>query len=163
MQHETVRLSKDGRKIDVALSVAPIEGKAGEVGGVSVIARDITERKRAQDRLHFLLRETSHRSKNLLAVIQSITTQTARSGGTIEEFETRLMQRFHGMAVSHDLIVDENWERVKLAELIERQLKPFVDRGDRLQLEGPPVFLTPVAAQNIGFALHELTLSLIHI
>ena len=92
VQHETIRISKAGRAIHVALSVAPIEGAGGGVEGVSVIARDITDRKRAQDHLHFLLRETSHRSKNLLAVIQAMAAQTARSGGTVEEFETRLMR-----------------------------------------------------------------------
>src|SRR4029079_17464479 len=96
-------------------------------------------------------------SKNLLAVIQSITAQTARSGGTIEEFQTRLVQRLHGIAISHDLIVDENWERVKLDELVIRQLQAFVEPGERLRVEGPTVFLSPAAAQNIGFALHELT------
>jgi PAS domain S-box-containing protein len=156
-QHETVRVTKAGKRIQVALSVAPIEGAGGEVEGVSVIARDITERKRAQERLHFLLRETSHRSKNLLAVIQSMAAQTARSGGTVEEFETRLMQRLHGIAVSHDLIVDENWERVSLADLVWRQMKPFLESEQRLSIEGPPVYLTPEAAQNMGFALHELT------
>lgn len=156
-QFDTVRIAKDGRPIDVALSVAPIEGASGEIEGISVIARDITERKHAQDRLHILLRETSHRSKNLLAVIQSITAQTARSAGTIEEFETRLVQRLHAIAVSHDLIVDENWERVGLADLVMRQLQAFVEPGERLRLEGPAIFRTPAAAQNIGFALHELT------
>jgi PAS domain S-box-containing protein len=155
-QHETVRVSKAGEPIHVALSVAPIEGAGGEVEGVSVIARDITERKRAQDRLHFLLRETSHRSKNLLAVIQAMASQTARSGGTVEEFETRLIQRLHGIAVSHDLIVDENWERVNLADLVLRQVKPLFEHEQRLRIEGPPVYLTPEAAQNMGFALHEL-------
>ena len=156
-QFDTVRIAKDGRPIDVALSVATIEGAGGEIEGISVIARDITERKHAQDRLHILLRETSHRSKNLLAVIQSITAQTARSAGSIEEFETRLVQRLHAIAVSHDLIVDENWERVGLADLVMRQLQAFVEPGERLRLEGPAIFLTPAAAQNIGFALHELT------
>jgi two-component sensor histidine kinase len=141
----------------VALSVAPIESADGRTEGISVIARDITERKRAQEHLHFLLRETSHRSKNLLAVIQSIAAQTARSAGTIEQFEARLMQRLHGIAASHDLFVDENWERVNLTDLVLRQLQPFVQPGPRLRLEGPRVFVTPEAAQNLGFALHELT------
>jgi two-component sensor histidine kinase len=35
-------------------------------------------------------------------------------------------------------------------------LSPFVDPGLRLKVEGPDVFLTPEAAQNIGLALHEL-------
>ena len=49
--YETVRLRKDGKLIDVSLTISPIEGPTGEIVGVSKIARDITERKRAQRRL----------------------------------------------------------------------------------------------------------------
>jgi PAS domain S-box-containing protein len=45
---ETVRLCRDGRRIDVSLTISPIKDAAGRVIGASKIARDITERKRAQ-------------------------------------------------------------------------------------------------------------------
>jgi PAS domain S-box-containing protein len=49
VQHyETVRLRKDGRPIPVSLSVSPILDASGTVIGASKIARDITERKRAE-------------------------------------------------------------------------------------------------------------------
>ena len=47
--HETVRLTKDGRRIDVSLTVSPIRGSEDEVVGASTIARDVTERKRAEE------------------------------------------------------------------------------------------------------------------
>ena len=52
MDHfETQRITKDGRIIDVSLSVSPIEEEDGTIVGASTIARDITERKRAEDAL----------------------------------------------------------------------------------------------------------------
>jgi PAS domain S-box-containing protein len=48
---ETVRLGRDGRRIDVALSVSPVKSEAGEIIGAAKIARDITNRRRAQDDL----------------------------------------------------------------------------------------------------------------
>jgi PAS domain S-box-containing protein len=48
---ETVRVRKDGRRIDVSLTVSPIRGASGEVIGAAAIARDITERKRAEAEL----------------------------------------------------------------------------------------------------------------
>jgi PAS domain S-box-containing protein len=45
---ETVRVRKDGRRIDVSLTISPIRNAAGDVVGASTIARDITERKRAE-------------------------------------------------------------------------------------------------------------------
>jgi PAS domain S-box-containing protein len=47
--HGTVRLTKDGRRIDVSLTVSPIKDSGGKVVGASTIARDVTERKRAEE------------------------------------------------------------------------------------------------------------------
>jgi len=48
---ETVRLTKDGRRLDVSLSISPIRNSAGEVIGAAKIARDVTARKRAEELL----------------------------------------------------------------------------------------------------------------
>lgn len=48
---ETVRLTKDGRLIDVALTVSPIKGEDGKIVGASKILRDITEQKKALAKL----------------------------------------------------------------------------------------------------------------
>src|SRR5438067_8286233 len=45
---ETVRLTKDGRRIDISLTISPIEDASGTITGASTIARDITERKRIE-------------------------------------------------------------------------------------------------------------------
>jgi PAS domain S-box-containing protein len=46
--YETARIRKDGHRIDVFLSVSPVKNIAGEIVGASTIARDITERKKAE-------------------------------------------------------------------------------------------------------------------
>jgi len=48
---ETVRVAKDGRPIDVSLTISPVRNSRGRVVGASRIARDITERKRAEQSL----------------------------------------------------------------------------------------------------------------
>lgn len=50
-QHETVHVRKDGRPIDVSLTVSPIRNATGDVAGVAAIARDISDRKRAESEL----------------------------------------------------------------------------------------------------------------
>ena len=52
--YETQRLRKDGSLVDVSLSVAPILGPRGTLEGVSSIARDVTERRRFEERLLYL-------------------------------------------------------------------------------------------------------------
>ncbi|MGZ6988889.1 MAG: PAS domain S-box protein, partial [Thermoanaerobaculia bacterium] len=57
---ETVRIRKDGRRIDVSLSVSPIRNSSGEVIAASTIARDITLRKRADESIQKLVRAVEH-------------------------------------------------------------------------------------------------------
>jgi PAS domain S-box-containing protein len=51
---ETVRMRKDGQRLDISLSISPIKNGRGQITGASKIARDITERKRAEQQLAFL-------------------------------------------------------------------------------------------------------------
>jgi PAS domain S-box-containing protein len=52
--YETVRVRKDGRRLDVSVTVSPIVNQAGEIIGASKVARDITERKRAENEIKAL-------------------------------------------------------------------------------------------------------------
>jgi PAS domain S-box-containing protein len=132
-------------------------GADGKAQRLVSVMMDITERKEAEEHIQFLMREMSHRSKNLLSVIQAIAGQTVRSAGTIEEFETRFNRRLHGLAASHDVLVDQSWQGAPLAELMRLQLAPFVETdSSRLELTGPHVLVTAQAAQAIGVAVHEL-------
>ena len=56
---ETIRLAKDGRKLHVSIAVSPIKDPAGRVVGASKVARDITERKNAEERERYLLAEAA--------------------------------------------------------------------------------------------------------
>ncbi len=49
--HESVRVTKDGRRLDVSVSVSPLRNAAGDVVGASVIARDVTAQKRTEGQL----------------------------------------------------------------------------------------------------------------
>src|ERR1051326_8113496 len=74
--YETVRVAKDGRRIDVSLCVSPLRDKSGKVIGASKIARDIAERKQAEMLQRLLVQELNHRVKNTLATIQAIANQS---------------------------------------------------------------------------------------
>src|SRR5262249_13241327 len=53
--YETVRVCKDGKRIDVWLTISPIRNSAGHLTGASVISRDITDQKRAGEKFEALL------------------------------------------------------------------------------------------------------------
>jgi PAS domain S-box-containing protein len=61
---ETVRLAKDGRELNVAITVSPIKDSAGRVVGASKVARDISERKKAEERQRQLLTQAATANAN---------------------------------------------------------------------------------------------------
>lgn len=154
---DTVRRHKDGSLVDVAINAAPLFGTDRRIIGVSAVMRDITERKLSEDRLRLVMRELSHRTKNLLAVIMSMVRQTARSSSDIATFQHRLSQRLHALAGSHDLLVAEDWAGASLEALVRSVLRAFAEEtSGTVKIEGPHVFLNATAVQNIALALHEL-------
>ena len=66
--YETIRQRKDGSAVDISLTVSPVKNPQGKIVGASKIARDITERRRAEQQQRLLVREMDHRVKNLFAV-----------------------------------------------------------------------------------------------
>ena len=153
---ETVRRHKSGRLIPVGISAAPIFAE-GKVAGVAAVHRDMTDRRHYEEHMAFTLRELSHRTKNMLAVVQGLTHMIARRSDSIEAFETRLRGCIQALAYSHDLLVQHDWEGATLEELLRVQLASFggLDSG-RILAQGPEVFLQPQAMQSLGLILHEL-------
>jgi two-component sensor histidine kinase len=75
----------------------------------------------------------------------------------MEEFASHFHQRLRGLATSHDVLVDQNWQGAPLAVLVNLHVAPFVgDDSSRLGATGPAVVVTATAAQAIGLALNEL-------
>lgn len=132
----------------------------GTITGVVTTIVEITERKRREQTLRTLLREVSHRSKNLLAIIQSIATQTGRYSTSIDTFLDRFRGRLQSLASSQDLVTSSNWRGAMLSELVEGQVARYRgEADDGVSLEGVDVYLNPNAALHIGLALHELVVN----
>jgi len=154
--YETVRVRKDGSLVDISLSVSPIKDVSGKVIGASKIARDITERKRAEEQRSLLLFEMKHRMKNTLATVQALATQTMRSA-TAEE-RAGFIARLQSLANAHDLLVSEQWSRALLRDIVQSALDSFQEKHrERFLIEGPNnVWLDSDKSLAVTMALHEL-------
>ena len=120
------------------------------------VLTDITERKRAEERDRILTAEVNHRAKNLLAVVQAVALQTAKSANP-KEFAQDFNERLAGLAASHDLLVQSEWRGVEIEALTRAQLAHFHSLiGLRIFLDGPSVLLKAAVSQTIGMAIHEL-------
>jgi PAS domain S-box-containing protein len=139
------------------LGRAYFEGDGRERRAVIFVAtlQDITERKEREEKEHLLMREVSHRAKNMLAVVHAIAHQTATKNP--EDFVERLTERIQGLSASQDLLVRSDWNGVEIEDLVHGQLAHFVGLiGSRIAVHGPKLRLTAASAQAIGLALHEL-------
>jgi two-component system, chemotaxis family, CheB/CheR fusion protein len=97
--YDTVRVTKDGRRVQISLTVSPICDAAGRVIGASKVARDVSERKRAEQALQQseqALREAdrrkdeflallAHELRNPLAPIRYALAANKKTGGTPEQ------------------------------------------------------------------------------
>jgi PAS domain S-box-containing protein len=152
-QVEVEGLRWDGSAFPAELSVAPwqADGKRYFTG----IIRDVTHRKRREEKINVLLREVNHRSKNMLGLVQAIASQTAAKEPV--EFVREFSERIRALAASQDLLVKSQWHGISIEELVKSQLAHFRDLlGGRIELKGPPLRITAPAAQSIGMAVHEL-------
>lgn len=152
------RVEDGGQWYDMWIDVDHDE--KGDVQGIISTIVEITERKQREQTLRALLREVSHRSKNLLAIIQSIATQTGRYSKGIDSFLDRFRGRLQSLASSQDLVTSSNWRGAMLRELVDEQVTRF--RGEEeiaVDFHGSNVYLNPNAALHIGLALHELAVN----
>jgi len=113
------------------------------------------ERDHGRVQTELLLRELSHRVKNVLAVVQSIASSTLRkhvSTAHFEDFEKRLV----ALARSQDLLTRPR-QGVEIRDLIRHcAIAPFGAEGSRFELIGPSAALAPQPALALALALHEL-------
>jgi two-component sensor histidine kinase len=119
-------------------------------------AADLIERALVEEHTQLLLREVSHRAKNILTVVQSMARQTA-IGANPETFSEEFAGRLAGLAASQELLIKGDQRGVELDELARMQIAHLRDLiSIRITLDGPLIRLAAGAAQTIGMALHEL-------
>lgn len=163
--YETIRRRKDGSLIEISLSISPIRNREGKVIGASKIARDITERRRAEEQQHLLIREMDHRVKNLFTLAGSLVSLSARSAHTPAELASAVRDRLTALARAHALTVpltsqaNGRTEQAALHKLIETVLAPYDSGLDghqpRTRVVGTDISIGGSAVTSFALLLHE--------
>ena len=158
---ETVRQRKDGSFVDISLTISPIRNSRGKIVGASKIARDITELRKARDRQHLLLREMSHRVKNLFALSGSIVGLSARSAKSPHELAESTRARLSALARAHALTfstasVTPRTEPTTLQSLVRTIVAPFDEpEHPRIAVSGIDAGVSGSAVTSLALLLHE--------
>lgn len=164
--YETIRRRKDGSLVELSLTISPVRNDRGKVIGASKIARDITDRRQAEEQKNLLLKEMNHRVKNLLTLAGGLVSLSARSPGTPEEMVQTLRGRLNALARAHELILPDvangaarGDTATTLGALLEVIFSPFVvgDDGNDLRIvsTGPDIPISGHAVTTAALLLHE--------
>ncbi len=155
--YETIRRRKDGTLVDVSLTVSPVKDGQGRIIGASKIARDISERRRAESQRDLLIAELSHRVKNTLATVISIARQSFRNVTSLDEARASFEKRLQALAHTHSRLADSHWSGVALHDVFDDELSPYRNRsGTNVIVLGPAISVKPRHALSLGMAIHEL-------
>ena len=154
--YETVRVAKNGHRIDVSLTVSPLRDRSGRVVGASKVGRDITERKRAEKLQRILTDELSHRVKNTLATVQAIASQSLARAKSPSDFVSSFGGRLQALANAHTLLTRSQMQGAEIMALVNEQVVVGAVGGDRISCSGPQLVLEPQVALHLALVLHEL-------
>jgi PAS domain S-box-containing protein len=154
--YETVRVAKDGRRVDVSLTVSALRDHCGKVVGASKVARDISERKQGERLQRLLLEELNHRVKNTLATVQAIAAQSLRHSSSPSHFMAAFGGRIQALAQAHALLTQDMLWGADVGAIVRDQVLFGAASDQRISCAGPFVLLNPQAAVQLALVLHEL-------
>ncbi len=169
---ETVRIRKDGTRLEVSLTISPIRDANQNVIGYSSIIRDISERKRTEDQIkqslkekEILLREIHHRVKNNMQIISSLL--RLQSGYIREEKYLEMFMesqnRIMSMSLIHEKIYQSNdFSRIDFKDYVTDmvdglfQAYGFDDGRIALGIDAEDALLNINSAIPCGLIINEL-------
>ncbi|PYB77555.1 sensor histidine kinase [Rhizobium wuzhouense] len=137
--------------------VSPARTRIVEANQVAIALSNASfDRAEAEERIHFILQELVHRTKNILSLVQAMMRQLARSADSVEGFQRAVSGRLAGLAQSIEALARQEWGGIPLANLVDLQLATVAGSADRVERRGPDLLVNASAVQNLGLVFHEL-------
>jgi two-component sensor histidine kinase/putative methionine-R-sulfoxide reductase with GAF domain len=112
--------------------------------------------ERAHARQGVLLAELQHRVRNILAIIRSVISRTSANKTDVRDFVEHLQARIDAMARTQAVLTRSVGAGVELGEIVRDELLAQSAGDEKFVIAGPPVVLSPKAAEVLTLAIHEL-------
>ena len=125
------------------------------ISAVGVSVRDVTKFHEMEMELRRVMRELQHRVKNMLANVIALINRARREEGEHRVILDTLVKRIDALAMTHNLLTDQNWHSVLLEDLLKPELIG-VYGPERISLRGPSIKLSAKATVALGMTIHEL-------
>ncbi|WP_158001966.1 sensor histidine kinase [Pseudorhizobium pelagicum] len=146
---------KQSRRIDFVYQ--PMKDDAGNVAGILVQARDVTELRADEERRDLLSHELGHRLKNQLAMVQAIASQTLRSAPDLVTARRRLSERIGVLSDAHDVILEGGRGASTVLQLVQQMTAVHDDPSNpRIRIAGPNLKIGSRPSLSLSLILHEL-------
>jgi PAS domain S-box-containing protein len=142
---------RDGSKFPVEIGLNPISRDGRNAVLATII--DISERREAQERQQFLVRELQHRTQNLFQVILSVAERSLADGQALPEARSVFMGRLRALGHAHKALAEAAWEGAHLDLVLRRALSSF---PRSCTIEGCNIIVDTTAAQNFALITNEL-------
>lgn len=140
--------SWDGDEIDLATSLVQALRRSYSTAEMQ---------KEHTDRMGLMVRELNHRVRNILAVVQSLVSQSDVSDEAVAAYVDGLERRIHALAGAHDLLTESAWGKVDLRGLFEGTLRPYSEtKPNAIVLTGADVRVDSPVASALTLVIHEL-------
>jgi PAS domain S-box-containing protein len=155
---ELLNYRKNGSAFWNQLHITPVHDDTGQLlyhFGSQIDQTKYREVQALEASEHRLLMEVDHRSKNVLALVDSITRLSQADDP--HRYAAAVQRRVRSLSVTHQLLAQKNWQDVRLDEVCRAQLD-FL-HGHAIILEGPEVKVPAEAAQPLGLVIHELAVN----
>lgn len=143
----------DGSRVVAIANVQLLKNQRGENAGAVNCFYDITERKEAEQRQRLLMNELTHRSQNLLAVVQAIAIRTLSGTRPAAEERKVLSQRIQALGRSQMALLSGGFQGARVAEIVRLECEGF---SDRITAAGSGIMMNRKVAQTFALAVHEL-------
>jgi PAS domain S-box-containing protein len=146
-------LRKDGCIVWVVATLGSVRNKNGAIDYLVVGIEDVSDQKHLEQHLQTLLRELSHRGKNLMSVISSIVRWTLSDDRPLIEAREALIGRLIALSKTYETPSKEALRGAALDAVLKTGLESF---DGRIHLQGPRILLNDKATQMIALVTHEL-------
>jgi PAS domain S-box-containing protein len=139
----------------------------GTVNGFFVLVTDVTALKRAEEQLReaqrvaaerreLVVQELRHRINNMFAIVSALVTATARSQTDVGTYRDVLLARIRAFAATQVELARKGWSSLVLGDLLEFELRPYLEDGHRVRIEGEELNINGDAAESLAMIVHEL-------